>query len=442
MGARRVLPFGSWSTPITSEIVVWAAASLSGLAIDRDDLWWSELRPDESGRTVLVRLGADGRPEDVLPPPWDARTRVHEYGGGAWWVHRGEGWFTDYRDQRLYRLVPGSEPEPVTAEPGVPAGDRYADGVVAPDGSVYAVRERHRAGAEAENQIVRIAPTGEVEVVVSGPDFVSDPRPSPDGNRLCWLEWDHPNMPWDSTRLVVDGRVVAGGATESVFQPAWGPGGSLFFVSDHTGWWNLYRWDPGTDKVAPVVELKAEIGLPQWVFGQSRYAFLADGTVVFAYQRDGRDHLATWANGAMSDLAVPDTSINFVRAGGSTVYYVGASATAEPAVIAVEVDDLKVAARRVLRPPRDLGIDAGYLSAPEAIDFPTTGEATAHALFYPPANEDHEGPPGERPPLLVFIHGGPTSAARPIFEIDVQYWTSRGFAVADVNYRGSTGYGR
>ena len=433
-----------------------AAASLSGARVDGDDVWWAELRPEEGGRTQIVRQRPDGTTRDVLPEGADARTAAHEYGGGAWWVRDGTLWFVGWADQRLYRVDPGREPVAITPEPEVPRGDRWADGDVSPDGRwMVCVREHHPAGggpADVVNQVVRFdlhapGPEAPAEVVVTGPDFVSDPRFSPDGRSLCWLEWDHPNMPWDGTRLMVStgggpGVLTAGGPDESVFQPRWHPDGSLWFVSDRTGWWNLYRWTEAAG-VEPRVLLEGEIGVPQWVFGQSRYAFLDGDRAVFAYSRAGFDHLAVAdAGGTVTDLDLPYTALDAIAATGSTVVFIGASPTTEPAVVDVVVEGATGSEPEVLRPPRELGVDPGYLSVPEAIEFPTGGGAVAYGLFYRPTNPAFAGPEGHHPPLIVMIHGGPTSSAIPALRMGVQYWTSRGFAVVDVNYRGSTGFGR
>ncbi|HLM65046.1 MAG TPA: prolyl oligopeptidase family serine peptidase [Acidimicrobiales bacterium] len=508
-------PYGSWATPITSELVVRAAAGLGDVALDGDDVWWSEMRPTEGGRSQLVRWQPAAGAHDVLPDGANARTAVHEYGGGAWWVAGGRVWFTDWTDQRL-RVLPtasagvtgdvrsiepvppeaatpgagapvgpavtapegpaaGPAPEIVTSEPEVPRGDRWADGDLAPDGRwLVVVREHHAPGSRAAdvvNEIVALDTSGALppRVLVSGPDFVSDPRFSADGRRLAWLQWDHPDMPWDGSQLVVTDlrwsdigpglqhpEVVAGrptgpdGATgESVSQPRWAPDGSLWFISDRTGWWNLYRWAPpaGYERlgtVVPTVQMDAEIGVPQWVFGQSRYAFLDGGRVAFAYQRDGLDHVAVRTpDGAVHDLDLPYTSVASVQAQGDAVVLVGASVTSEPAVVRVTVDGNTTAGDpEVLRPARDLGLDPAWFSACEPIAFPTTGGRTAHALYYPPTNPEAVPPDAELPPLLVLIHGGPTAAARPMLQLGTQYWTSRGFAVVDVNYGGSTGYGR
>lgn len=470
--------YGSWPTPITSELVVRAAAGLSGVSLHGDAVIWAEQRPEEGGRTQLVRRVGDGRPVDLLPAGVNARTAVHEYGGGAWWVAGETVWFTDWADQRLYTLTGTSTgdaaPVPVTPEPVTPRGDRWADGCVTADGRwALVVREHHPVGggpADVVNEIVVLDVAGEAppRTLVTGPDFVSDPRIAPDGGRLCWLQWSHPDMPWDGTQLCVvevqatdmgptigDAKVVAGrpdtapageGDGESVTEPRWADDGSLWFASDRSDWWNLYRWEPDADRVSPVVTMDAEIGVPQWVFGQSRYAFLSGGRTVFAASRDGVDSLAVrLADGRVVDLDLPYTSFSSIQAEGDRVVFVAGSATAEPAVVALDVDvDVAgaVTSTEILRAPRDLGLDDSWFAVPESISFPSSAGRTAHGLFYPPNNPDVTADAGELPPLLVLIHGGPTSAARPMLQLGIQYWTSRGFAVVDVNYGGSTGYGR
>jgi dipeptidyl aminopeptidase/acylaminoacyl peptidase len=448
-------PYGSWPTPITSELVTAAAVRLGEVRVDGADVVWAEGRPAEGGRTQLVRRTVDGTTTDLLPDGRNARTAVHEYGGAAWWVRDGVVWFTDWADQRLYRLAPGGEPEPITPEPEAPRADRYADGDVAPDGAtIVCVRERHAgsSAAEVRNEVVRLAADSrsEPEVLVTGPDFVAAPRLSPDGAFLAWLQWDHPSMPWDDTQLIVrelasgEETVVAGGPGESVLEPRFEPDGSLLFLSDRTDWWNLYRWTPGAD-IVPVVRLDAEIGEPAWVFGSARYARLDDGRIVFARRREGRDGLAVrQTDGTLVDLEVPFSAIAAVRAAGpDAVVVVAGSPTSEPGVHRVEVS---TAAVETLRPPRDLGLDPAQISVPEHIAFDSVDGSgaprRAYALFYPPASAGFRGPEGELPPLLVVIHGGPTSAAVPVLNVGLQYWTSRGFAVVDVDYGGSTGYGR
>jgi dipeptidyl aminopeptidase/acylaminoacyl peptidase len=458
---QRALPYGSWPTPITSEVVVAHAVKLAMVKVDGDELIWSEGRPAEGGRTALVRRTADGRLEELLDAGQNARTAVHEYGGGAWWARDGVVWFVNWSDQRLYRRERDGRSEPLTPEPETPRGDRYADGALSPDGEwIVCVREHHpadgRGAIDVANDVVRLAAhyASTPEVVVSGPDFVSTPRLRPDGKRLCWLEWDHPNMPWDGTRLIVrrldggDDQLVAGGEAESVTEPQWQADGSLTFISDRSGWWNLYRWDPDRGEVEALTVIEAEIGMPQWVFGLSRYADLGDSRLVFARMRDGFDGLAVrLADGSVSDLDLPFSFIaDLAPAGEGSFMVIGASPVEEASLARVTLGaGAHVERLETLRPARDLaalGVDRACISVPEAIHYPSAGGRTAHGLLYRPANPSCRGPDAELPPLLVSVHGGPTACARPFLDLDIQYLTSRGFTVIDVNYGGSTGYGR
>jgi len=366
----------------------------------------------------VVRWEPGHDPVDVLPAPFSARTTVHEYGGGAFCVDRDTVFFSNYDDQRLYRVDPGGEPQPIT-----PAGARYADADVS-GSRLVCVRERHLDDGVV-NDIVELPTDGSAgsTVVAGGHDFYAAPRIAPDG-RLAWLAWDHPRMPWDGT--VLEPGPVAGGPEESISQPRWSPTGALHWISDRTGWWNLYR------NGEPLAPMDAELADPDWVFGQSTYGFLPDGRVV-----------ARW-NGRLGILGeepldLPFTSFSCVGTYGDKVAVIAASPTQAPAVVLI---DPATAGVTVVRSSRPVAVDPGYLSTPRRIEFPTTGGATAHALFYPPANQDHEGPGDERPPLMVTSHGGPTSQASTSFEPRTQFWTSRGFAVVDVDYRGSSGYGR
>jgi dipeptidyl aminopeptidase/acylaminoacyl peptidase len=457
-----IVPYGSWPTPVTSKVVVAEAVGLPELRVDGDDVIWSETRPAEGGRTTLVRHDAAGATTELLERDQNARTAVHEYGGAAWWARDRVVWFASWQDQRLYRRDPETgAAEPLTPEPASPRGDRFADGDVSPDGTTIAcVREHHppdaRGAIDVVNEVVRLAAhsPSNPEVLVSGADFVSNPRWSPDGRRLCWLEWDHPNMPWDGTRLIVrelesgNETRVAGGPEESVSEPCWGADGTLAFISDRTGWWNLYTWAPGAAGVDPLIELDGEIGVPQWVFGSSRYAPLDDGRVVFAYCADGIDRLAIrLSDGTVQDLELPFSLVRAVRRfGDASVVVIASSPTAEASVTRLELGDGgTISAHRTLRPPRsleELGVGPEWISTPEPIDFPSAGGRSAHALLYRPVNPSCRAPDGELPPLYVAVHGGPTSAVRPALDLDVQYWTTRGFMVVAVNYGGSTGYGR
>jgi dipeptidyl aminopeptidase/acylaminoacyl peptidase len=447
MSQQQVAPYGSWRSPISSEEIVRGVVGLSEVVVDSRDVYWLERRPGEGGRNVIVLMTPGGRTEDVTPQPFNARTRVHEYGGGGFTAEGGTVYFSNFADQRVYYLAPGGEPAPLTPE----TGRRYADMVVDRDRHrLIAVREDH-AGQEPVNEIVGIdLESGEERVLVSGNDFYASPRLSPDGRRLVWLTWNHPNMPWDGTELMgcdLDAagfpenvEQIAGGKEESIFQPEWSPEGTLHFVSDRTGWWNLYRRRDGLNE--PLYESEAEFGLPQWVFGMPTYAFVSRGRIVCSYTERGSSHLAVLdtASGELEPLETPYSSIAYVRAddaGG--VVFRGSSPTEAACLVRL---DPSTGLHEVLRRSGDLAIDHDYLSVPEPVEYPTENGRTAHAFFYPPKNRDYVAPDGELPPLLVMSHGGPTAAATTALDPGIQYWTSRGIAVLDVNYGGSTGYGR
>ena len=444
-------PYGSWRSPISAEQVVIGSIRLSQLAFDGDDLYWVEQRPAEQGRTVVVRRTPDGRIADVNPPPFNARTRAHEYGGGAYTVAGGIVYFSNYDDQRLYRAgAAGSEPpQPLTP----PEDMRYADAVVdRARKRLLLLREDHTAGGEAVNSLVSLDLEGDESgglPLAAGGDFYSSPRLSPDGARLAWLTWNHPNMPWDGSELWVGdlapgGEVrlthrVAGGREESIFQPEWSPEGILHFVSDRSGWWNLYRLRDG--RVEPLSPMAAEFGMPQWVFGQSTYAFASDGEIICTFSAHGASHLVRLdtASGQLEPIPTTFTEFEQVRVSNGRVAFIGGSPDAPPSVVLLE---LHSGEQTVLRRASDLSVDSGYLSRPEAVEFPTEHNLTAHAFYYPPANRDFVAPHNERPPLLVKVHGGPTGSTSPVLNLGIQFWTSRGFAVLDVNYGGSDGYGR
>jgi len=449
MTDKYVAPYGSWKSPITSNLVASETVDLAEVRIVGQDIYWCEMRAAEKGRSVVVRRTPDGQATDLTPPPFNARTRVHEYGGGAIAIADGAVLFSNFDDQRLYRLPPGGPPQPISPD----AKLRFADGVFdRRRGRLICVREDHTAAdREATNTIVAIAlrSGGAGEILVSGGDFYSNPRLSPDGSRLAWLAWNHPNMPWDGCELWVagvneDGSLgrrerVAGGLEESIFQPEWSPDGALHFISDRTGWWNLYRWRDG--KIVPLAPMDVDFALPQWRFGMSTYAFESANRIVCTYTRGGTWHLATLdtATGKFERIQAPYTQIGSVQAAAGRAVFVAAS-PAEPAAI-VQMD-LGTRRCEVLRRASHVKVERGYLSVPEAIEFPTEGGRTAHAFYYRPQNGDCAAPAGERPPLLVMSHGGPTGSTSNALRWGTQYWTSRGFAVLDVNYGGSSGYGR
>ena len=454
MSEQRWAPYGSRTSPITSALIASSTISLGLVEVSGDDVYWLESRPLEGGRYVVVRHSPDGRTTDVTPEGFNARTRVHEYGGGSYWIHDGTVFFTNYTDQRLYRQDPGAAPRAITPEPAVAGGLRHADGALTPDGRlIVCVQEEHRADGEVVNRLVALPADGSSAPVsiASGHDFYSDPKISPDGRRLAWICWDHPRMPWDGSELWVaslaaDGSLsgatlVAGGTAESIFQPTWSPEGTLHFASDRTGWWNLYALRDG--RIEALAPMEAEFGEPLWQLALSTYGFLSGGRVVCVYGEQGIDHLGIIdpGSGRVRPLETRFTSMGSLAADprGNRVCFLGGSATESSSVVSL---DLASGETDIYRRSFDGSLDAGYLSTPRPIEFPTEGGLTAHALYYPPHNRDFQGSAGERPPLLVFSHGGPTGQTTSRLSLQIQYWTSRGFAVVDVNYGGSAGYGR
>lgn len=452
----KIAPCGSWKSPITSDLIVARSIGLSEIRLDGHEPYWLESRPHEAGRSVVVKAG-----RDLLPAPFSARTRVHEYGGGAWTVADGTVYFSNNADQRLYRLDRGAtEPQPIT-----PEGEwRYADGVIdARRRDWVGVREDHTtSGSEPVNTLVRIALDGSglPRTLVSGHDFYSSPRLSPDGRWLAYTAWNHPRMPWDGTELCVvplddagmpDGQpvVIAGRETESVMQPEWAPDGSaLFFISDRSGWWNLYRCAADAAKgfleIDPVAPRDAEFAQPQWVFGLSSYAFAGPRRLVCTYSSKGLGSLAVidLDSGRLTPLDLPYTDYSSVRANGDLVVFRAGAATIAAGFVLL---DLATGNTRTLQRSTVIADDpelARYFTRAEAIEFPTGENQTAFGLYYPAFNPDYQAPDVEKPPLLVKCHGGPTAAASTTLDLRIQYWTSRGIAVLDVNYGGSAGFGR
>jgi dipeptidyl aminopeptidase/acylaminoacyl peptidase len=441
-------PYGSWSSPIAVSMLTESAIGLGDVVVDGDDLYWSESRAQEGGRSVIVRRDAHGEIKDMVPEGFSSRSRVHEYGGGSYAVSDGVIVSSNFEDQRVYR-IDGGRPVAITPERESLAGDRYADFVFHGD-VVICVRERHEEGSEPTNTLVALRLDGSAAAVViaDGHDFFASPRVSPDGETLVWLSWDHPLMPWDGTELwsaalASDGtlsepELIAGGVTESIFQPEWSPDGALCFVSDRTGWWNLYRITEDGPEALHTME--AEFGVPQWVFGMRRYGFLSDGRVAAIYSEAGLDHLGVIGGGTLTPVRIPyDIFRPSLGIRDDTVCTVAGSTDAPAAVVEIDVDSGDV---DVVRESIDMEIDLALVSRPKTIEFPTADGATAHAFYYPPHNPTVSLPTDESPPLVVFSHGGPTSATTPEFKLAIQFWTSRGIAVVDVNYRGSAGYGR
>ena len=491
--AREVAPFGAWRSPVTAKLMAEGGVGTMWPQSTGESLYWTEMRPLEDGRYVVVRRAPGGEIADVTPPGASARTLVHEYGGGMYVafrsarrrrerpLHRAEGpapvpaepdAMTGRRDGEAGGEPRWSAPQPITPAPPAERAHRYADGRVTPDGRLLVtVRERHEADGSVVNELVTLPTDGSAppRVIASGHDFYAAPRLSPDGRRLAWIVWDHPRMPWDGTELwtaalegdgtIAGERLVAGGSQESILQPLWSPAGDLWFASDRTGWWNLYAVTldgvslaatDGRAEPCPLVTRDAEFAKVPWVFGLQHFVFLADGTLAVSYTEDGRDHLAIHGAPASAGETAHEEVVLRELDSPYTVVYSLASLGDRLGLIAgthteglqVAVIDARSGDREVVRRGRPVVIDPAYISRPEPIVFPTAGGLSAHANYYPPVNPGFIATEGELPPLLVTVHGGPTSAHEAMLDLDVQYWTSRGVAVVDVNYGGSTGYGR
>ena len=464
--SSRVAPYGTWRSPLPASTVANAGLRLSSVMLDGDDIYWLEGRPSEGGRYVLVRRTPDGVIKDVTPSGTNVRTRVHEYGGGACTVSDGVVYFTNFSDQRIYRInVDEGEQEPIT-----PAGAwRYADFVVDERRQrLICVREDHsQEGREAVNTLVSvpIGPAeaghdvrphdmgGAGEVIASGYDFYSTPRLSPDGSQLTWVCWRHPRMPWDGSELwiagvtesgsLTDARCIAGGDAESIYQPGWSPDGDLYYVSDRTGWWTLYRSSRSSHSDRSIVRGvdRSEFGEPAWVFGTAMWAFAGRSRMVVSYSRGGFSHLATLDpdGGVLVDLAPGLQPHEWLTATSTHVVLVAGFATKSDAVVRIELASGSI---ETLREASSVSLDEADISIAEPVEFPTGDNVTGHAFYYPPRNHQFTGPQDEAPPLIVISHGGPTAAASPTLNLNIQFWTTRGFAVVDVNYRGSSGYGR
>jgi len=454
MSDTQIAPYGSWQSPITSDLIVSETVRLSDVALDGRDIYWVEMRPSEGGRYVIVRCTPDRQTIDITPADFNVRTRVHEYGGRSFAVDDANVYFSNYSDQHIYCQRPHSDPERITAGSGL----RFADIIVdRRRNSLICICEDHGdLQAEPENRLIRLDLTNRAEpgsqsirILASGSDFYASPSLSPDGLQLAWLCWNHPNMPWDGTELWVgrlgeDGALtavekVAGGIAESIFQPQWSPDGTLYFVSDRTGWWNIYRCRE--NQVKPVLLMEAEFGMPQWLFGMSTYAFESEQRLICAFARKGSWQLADidLATDEYKVVETPYTDIAYLRAAPGLAVFVGGAASQAPSIVRL---DVTLQSHEVLRRSGKVDIDAGFLASPQTIEFPTAHGQTAHAFFYAPRNKNYRAPAADHAPLIVISHGGPTAAATPSLNLAIQYWTSRGLAVLDVNYGGSTGYGR
>lgn len=442
--------FGAWDSPWKAELISSAVIKVTQPALDSGNLYWIEGRPSEGGRSVIVCRLSDGTVFDVTPAGFNVRSRVHEYGGGAYIVRDGIIYFSNFADNAIWKQIPGQAPEKVVEL----ADCRFADfDIDRKHNRLIVVKEQHAEGGEPINSLdyVMLDGSGRTEPLLMGSDFFSSPRLSPDGRLLSWISWNHPNMPWDESSLwtanigASDGLLsniqkVAGGMSESVYQPSWASDGTLYFVSDQAnGWWNLHASYSGL--VEPVLEMEAEFAYPHWIFGWNTFAHGEGGKLISAINQNGIWSLAEVdpEQKNLRPIETGLTEIGCLNCDGKQLTFVGGSATQSSAIWLYDLQSKQLSK---IKQSSELQIEPGYISQAQLISFDTAGGDTAHAFFYPPTNQDYEGEQGCKPPLIVKSHGGPTAATTTTLSPSVQYWTSRGFAVVDVNYRGSTGYGR
>ncbi len=446
---RETASYGSWPSPISAASVSEGSRGLFDLATDGDDLYWAESRPQEGGRVTIMRQRSAGEPEELLPEPWNVRTRVQEYGGRSYVVGEGTLWFSNFADQRMYRLVPGSEPQPITPE----AALRYAACVFdALRQRLVCVREDHRGEGEAVNALVALPLEGvhEGEVLFGDSDFVSPAALSADYKHIAFVSWDHPNLPWDNTTLRSASFDASGKlaqlrshnpAGESVLDPQWDAQGRLYAISDRDDWWSLYRVEGESFTMVKTGLEEAELGGPEWWIGKHYYAFLDDGRIAARITSHGVQqlYLIDPQGGKAELLDLQSAALESVLSRKGLLYVIN-----EPLDRPDEILQIKAGkpGSKVLRRARDKSLDPAWAAPHQALTFPSAGGASAHALYFPPTNPDVQAPADEKPPLLVQIHGGPTHMSFPYYSVDRSYWTSRGFAILDINYRGSTGYGR
>ena len=447
MTAPVTAPCGTWTSPITAASVAAGVRPVAAPRIVGERVLWLQSLPEEGGRIAVATRDAEGAPRLLTPAPFNVRTRVHEYGGGAWAAAGDTIWFSNFADNLVYVQAGDAAPRAITAD----GTQRHADlELDAARGRLIAVREQHGGAGEPVNSIVALDLAGGASTtLVQGADFYASARVSPEGRRLAWLSWSHPRMPWEGTELwlaaiaddgtLTHARCVAGGPSESLCQPQWGPDGKLYVVSDRSGFWNLHRLEVGG--LVPVCPMAAEFGLPQWVFAQSTWGFSNSHEIIASCRQDARSRIVRidLRSGVATPLDTPFEDIGELRVGDGLAVVEAGAPTLATCIATVSLADASVS---VLASSAAQAPDAALVSVPRAISYPSANGRTAHAFHYAPANPAFQAPAGERPPLIVTLHGGPTSMAGNTLKLATQFWTSRGFAVLDVNYGGSTGFGR
>ncbi|MFV1997792.1 MAG: prolyl oligopeptidase family serine peptidase [Acidiferrobacterales bacterium] len=443
-------PYGSWRSPISADMIAGDTVSLDQPELHNHNCYWIERRPTEGGRQVIVQQDSDNNIKELLPPPFSARSRVHEYGGAAYAVAGEQIYFVNDSDQGIYVIESDKLPKIVYRESGLRFADLQID---RSRNRLVCVCEDHGINGEGEvtNTLVALdlADKPSLTTLHQGADFYASPALRADARSMAWLSWNHPNMPWDGTELWLadfdtggelhEARCIAGGEDVSIFQPQWSPDNQLYFVSDVAGWWQLYRQQTSGPK--RLCDVEAEFGLPQWVFGQSTYGFISADTIACCYNRQGEWLLALLCTrtGSLSRIDIAYGDITNVRANKNRVIFLAGSPTSTSELVAYHTKQKDIA---ILKKSVPIPISGTCLSVAQKISFADADGSTAHGFYYEPKNGDYSAPTDEQPPLIVMSHGGPTAATGHSLNLKIQFWTSRGFAVLDVNYRGSTGYGR
>lgn len=438
---------GSWKSPITADMVAAKSIGLNEVKAGKT-LCWIESRPEENGRNLICSMDSSGNIKELTPGETNVRNAVHEYGGGSYCLNKDDLYFSNFNDHRIYHLDKNQDLKPLTPEGKFRYADLTFDAV---HNRILAIQEDHtNENSEAENSLVSIdAKTGTVTRLQSGYDFYSFPRISPNGKQIAWTCWKHPHMPWEQTELWIadfdkKGEIqnpfqIAGQKQESIFQPEWSPDGTLYFVSDRHRWWNIYKWQDNEAKV--VLDLRVEFASPQWVFGMSHYQFLDKDRIFCSFTRAGKWHIGIIPTDGsdFEEIFTPLCDVSSVAVYNNKAYFKGGFPDQPSAIMCFDPETGEL---ETIRSSYELTLDSGYLSQPESLEFPTEFNENCHAFYYPPANQEYEAEEGELPPLLVKSHGGPTAATSSALNMGIQYWTSRGFAVLDVNYGGSTGFNR
>lgn len=445
MTPKITLPFGTWPSSISADIVASAAPKINHIQSNGTFLTWVESRPDEGGRNVIMGRNLDRLITDLIPPPYSHYSRVHEYGGMAYALSENSIYFVNASDQRIYQQIIGAKtPTPITE-----TGPCFADLTIdRANNRLIAVCEQHNNSSEPENYLVGISLEGanrQLTPLARGADFYAYPRISPNGKTLCWIQWNHPNMPWDSTELhsadiqqqgLINQQPIAGSnGNEAIFQPQWSPDNKLYYVSDRDNWWNIYSAENGI-----VLKMPAEFATPLWQFGMSTYDFIDSNTIACFWTKQGIWHCGyiDITKAKLHHVPCPYSSMQAACSHKDSLYMVAGAPDIADEIVAVSQQG---SVESIYSPSR-LAIEQGNLAIPESINFPTADNSSVQAFFYSPTNNQYCGNDQLLPPVITMCHGGPSGATDCSLNVKIQYWTNRGFAVVDINYRGSTGFGR